>query len=272
MTRFANGNGDLCPFGYGQRGWSGESKFAPIFNGNGLSIYKNPINGQKTLLVVFSSMNSNAGTHNALKIGIDNGGFTYNPASAKLFLNRIAMDGARFLNPDRPGDLYISTFQFNAAWVAYADQNDAKIGVQIVQFTPDQLNYNTAVSPGTAFTTQKYCPPSAGPLVSLDTVKTGNAPSLRDMTIKIYNSVDCSPTAAVDRTIVVPHTRNACNQFSESSTSNRFFKIRCNAGEQYNSIRAANMYLLKAYDSQAACENDGSNPIGAGLSLLDVGT
>jgi hypothetical protein len=263
----------LCPFGFGQRGWVNASQFAPVISGNGLSIYKNPTNGQKTLVVVFSAMNSMNNVQNALKIGISSasGAPVYNSASAKLFLNRIAMDGARFLNPDRPGDLYISNFQFNANFIAFSNQNDAKVGVQVIQFTPDQLDASFVVDPSTALTTVKYCPPSAGPLVSLDDVKNNRATSLRDMTIKVYNAVDCSPAASVDRTITIPHTRNACNRYNENATSSRFFKIRCNAGEQYNSIRAANKYLFKDYASESECMSDGVNPIGDGLSLLSVG-
>lgn len=267
---------DLCPFGFGQRGWASASQFAPVISGNGLSMYKNPTNGQKTLVVTFSAMNSVNSVHNALKIGIsiaagNLGAPLYTPASAKLFLNRIGMDGARFLNPDRPGDLYISNFQFNANFIAFSNQNDAKIGVQVIQFTPDQLDASIAVDPSTTFTTVKYCPPSAGPFVSLDDVKNNRATSLRDMTIKVYNAADCSPTAPLDRTITIPHTRNACNRYNENATSARFFKIRCNAGEQYNSIRAANKYFFKDYQSEAACMNDGIDPIGSGLSLLSVG-
>ncbi len=65
-------------------------------------------------------MNSDMNTHNALKIGISNNGSAiYNEANAKLFLNRLAFDGACFLNPERPGDLYITTFMFNANFVKY---------------------------------------------------------------------------------------------------------------------------------------------------------
>ncbi len=271
LTRFTTP--DLCPFGFGQRGWVNASQFAPVISGNGLSIYKNPTNGQKTLLVVFSAMNSVDNVQNALKIGISStsGAPVYSSVSAKLFLNRIGMDGARFLNPDRPGDLYISNFQFNANFIAFSNQNDAKVGVQVIQFSPDQLDASTVVDPSTAFTTVKYCPPSAGPFVSLDDVKNNRATSLRDMTIKVYNSADCSPTASVDRTVTIPHTRNACNRYNENATSARFFKIRCNAGEQYNSIRAANKYFFKDYPSESACISDGVNPIGGGLSLLNVG-
>jgi len=106
----------------------------------------------------------------------------------------------------------------------------------------------------------------------LDDVKNNRATALRDMTIKVFNAADCSPTASVDRTITIPHTRNACNRYNENATSARFFKIRCNAGEQYNSIRAANKYLFKDYSSESACMSDGIDPIGGGLSLLSVGS
>ena len=219
----ANGNqNDLCPFGYGQYG---------TFNGNGLSIYRNPVTFTKTLVVVLSSTNGNANIHNALKIGIDdNGSPVYNNPASRLFLNRLAFDGAKFLNPARPGDLYITSFQFNAPWAQYTSSVDAKTAVQIVQFTADQLSPNITVPQGTSIPTLKYCPPSAGPFVDTSIVSQNLVTAQRDMAIKLYNSADCNPLTANPSVFTIPHTRNACNSYIENATSTRAFKNSLHGG------------------------------------------
>jgi hypothetical protein len=178
------------------------------------------------------------------------------------------MDSARFLNPARPGDLYISQFAFNDKNVAYANVVDAKVGIQIVQFSPSQLDPNVAVQDPVP--TAKYCPPSAGPFQGLDVVKSGAAASSSDMSIVVYDSVDCNPTAS-STVINIPYTKNACNKYTESSNS-RFFKIRCMAGEQYNGLYANSKYLIKDFGSESECQNDGISPfVNAFGSLLSEG-
>jgi hypothetical protein len=270
----APGNG-LCPFGYGQFVNATASPFGATINGNGLSIYRNPSTGAKTLVVVFSAMNSDVNTHNALKIGISNtGSAIYNEANAKLFLNRLAFDGARFLNPERPGDLYITTFMFNANFVKYGStlppvhycntlcmygsRVDPKVGVQVVQFTPEQLDAASAVPRTTVFPTSKYCSLSAGQLSDPSSVQAGSVPAFSPTTmmLKIYNSADCNP-ATSERVIAVPFTANACNMYSAAASS-RFFKIRCLSGEGFNGIHASTKYFFQDYSSLSAC--DASSP------------
>jgi hypothetical protein len=254
--------GDLCPSGYGQVSASGLSQ--AVFSGNGISIYKNPSSGEKTVVVVFSGMNTLSSTHNALKIGIasSNGSPIYNNPASRLYLNRLGFDGGRFLNPARPGDLYIASSQFNALSIQYASSVDAKVGVQIVQFSANQLSPNVTVSSGTSIPTQKLCSPSAGPFVDTNIVKSGHASSQSDLTIKLYDSVDCNPVTARPAVITIPHTTNACNRYAANSTSTRAFKIRCLAGEQYNGVLASSKYLFRDFSTPESCLSDSAfNPI-----------
>ena len=270
----------MCPFGYGQFVNSTASPFGATINANGLSIYRNPSTGAKTLLVVFSAMNSDVSTHNALKIGISSSGSAvYNEATSKLFLNRLGFDGARFLNPERPGDLYITTFQFNANVVKYGSRVDPKVGVQIVQFTPEQLDAASAVPPTTMFPTSKYCTLSAGPLSDLSSVAAGTVPqfSPSTMTLKIYNLADCNPTTS-ERVVAVPFTGNACNMYSASASASRYFKIRCLSGEGFNGIHAATKYFFQDFSTQSACEGSSAaepitstSGVNATLQLLSSG-
>jgi hypothetical protein len=218
-------------------------------------------------------MNSDANVHNALKIGIDGNGLpVYNNPASRLFLNRLPFDGARILNPARPADLYITSFEFNAPWAKFASPVDAKTAVQVLQFTSDQLNPNISVPRQTSIPTLKYCPPSAGPFVDTSVVAQSLATAQRDLTIKLYNSVDCNPLTANPAVLTVPHTRNACNSYIENATSTRAFKIRCMAGEQYNGIVASSKYLFQDYNSFESCSAEGmikDNPFGG--NLLDSG-
>ena len=114
--------------------------------------------------MVFSTMNDKKSlitTHNAVKIGINpaDGNPIFSAANSPMILNRIGMDGARFLNPFRPSDLYISSFEFNAAQIRLSTPIDAKVGVQVVQFTPEQLSMDVAVDTS-QLRTLKYPAPS----------------------------------------------------------------------------------------------------------------
>jgi hypothetical protein len=198
--------------------------------------------------------------HNALKIGIRNDGSpVYDETTSKLFLNRIGFDGARFLNPERPGDLYITPFGFNVNFIAYGSRVDPKVGVQIVQFTPDQLDATRAVPSTTIFPTPKYCSLSAGPLSDLSSVAANNvsASSQSTLTLKIFNSVDCNPSTS-ERSIAVPFTANACNNYVTSASASRYFKIRCLSGEAFNGIHAATKYFFRDFGSLSEC--DSSSP------------
>jgi hypothetical protein len=279
--------GDLCPFGYGQVGVPPNG--SPTINGNGLSIYKNPSNGVKTLVLVFSAMNAiGATTHNAVKIGINSDGSPfYSPTTSRMFLNPIGMDGARFLNPARPGDLYISNFQFNAPFIRYQQTVDAKVAVQVVQFTPSQLNVNTSIS--SPIDTLKFCSPSAGPIRPLADLAT--APLQSNLVIKLFNSLNCDPlttysTASdpaalnlapgLTNPINIPHTSNACNNYRNGATL-RSFKMRClGSGQMSNGIYGSQAYLFSDFASNAACSTDGTNPILGGgngaLPLLNSGS
>jgi hypothetical protein len=284
---FTNEKGPLCPFGYGQTTPGG-----PILYGNGLSIFKNPSTGAKTLVMVFSYLNADwsafsvsGNQHNAVKIGIDgNGNPVWNEPNSKMLLNRIGMDGARFLNPLRPGDLYISSFQFNAPFINWATQIDPKVAVQVVQFSADQLSPNApvfpaglTVSPPPKTPTLKYCNPSAGPLVSnLSVVASSAAPSQSNLQIKLYNSPDCNPNlpsyspssdplnlklaAGTTNPINIPYQSNACNNYNQNANT-RSFKMRCLAGEMSNGIYGAQTYLFKDFPSTAACTADASFPV-----------
>jgi len=267
---------DLCPFGYGQV--SAPGKNAPgnaIISGNGLSIYKNPASGEKTIVVVFSVMNANPDTHNALKIGIALGSGLpiYNNPNSRLFLNRLGMDGAKFMNPARPGDLYIAQFMFNANFIPYESSVDAKVGVQIVQFSANQLSPNVLVPKGTTIPTQKFCTPS-GPFVDTSIVQSSQAPSQSDLTIKLYDSVDCNPATARSAAITIPYTTSACNTYKANATSTRAFKIRCLAGEQAMGVFASSKYLFRDFSTADACSADSAyNPLAnpAAGQLLDNG-
>ena len=267
MTLFfrftTNVNGDLCPAGYGQVTSPGTpAPNAAIISGNGISIYKSP-SGEKTVVVVFSGMNATPDLHNALKIGIavGNGSPIYNNPASRLYLNRLGFDGGRFLNPARPGDLYIASFQFNAFFIKFGSVVDAKVGVQIVQFSANQLNPNVTVPIGTSIPTQKFCSPSAGPFVSTADVTNNRAPSQSDLTIKLYDSVDCNPVTARPSVISIPHTTNACNRYG-NTTLTRAFKIRCLAGEQFNGVLASSKYLFRDFSTPESCASDSPfNPI-----------
>jgi hypothetical protein len=266
---------DLCPFGFGQV----STDRAPFLNnaiisGNGISIYRNPASGAKTIVVVFSAMNADSSTHNALKIGIaGNGSPIYNNPQSRLFLNRLGYDGARFLNPARPGDLYISSFMFNANFIQFASSVDAKVGVQIVQFTANQLSPNVSVPIGTSIPTQKLCSPSAGPFVDSSIVRSGRAPSQNDLTIKLYDSADCNPVTARQQVFTIPHTTSACNSYTENVTSTRAFKIRCLAGEQYHGVLASSKYIFRDFSTSESCLRDSVNPVTTSEAgqLLDGG-
>jgi hypothetical protein len=282
--------GALCPLGYGQNSTNG-----PIIQGNGLSIYKNPSTGAKTLVMVFSLLNSfwnfygqsqSGPQWNAVKIGIDgNGSPVWNEPNSKMLLNRIGMDGARFLNPMRPGDLYISSFQFNAPYFNWASSLDAKVAVQVVQFSAAQLSPNASVPSGGP-TTLKYCNPSAGQSQIVPSVTLPAVPSQSNLQIKLYNSVDCNPTKPPYPTasdpanlgllttnpIVIPYQSNACNNYNRfGSTSSSSFKMRCLAGEMANGIYGAQTYLFKDFPSTAACVADSlsnPNPLNTGGSMI----
>lgn len=270
-------NGPLCPFGYGQQSTSGPFSGGTIIYGNGISVFKHPITGAKTVIVVFSSLNDfkvPATTHNAIKIGIQaNGDPVFNPSTSPMRLNTVGMDGARFLNPARPADLYISSFQFNAPNIRFANPVDAKVGVQVVQFTPDQLLVDTAVP--AMVPVKKYCSPSSGPIVPVADLATTTFSS--PLRIKLYNSDDCMPStvyptasdpaalglasSASDPTgIPIPFTRNACNRYTFGGNP-RAFKLRCLAGEGSNGIFGSSGYLFKDYTDDTACTNDGVNPL-----------
>lgn len=242
----------MCPFGYGN--WT---TLQVYIYGNGLSVYKNPSTGAKTLVVTFSVLNSAPNVHNALKIGISNTGSPiHDETNSKLFINRLGFDGARFLNPERPGDLYISPFGFNVGFIQYQSRVDPKVGVQIVQFTPDQLDATIAVPSTTVFPTTKYCSLSAGPLTDLSSVAAYSVPALSQstLTLKIYNSVDCNPSTS-ERVIAVPYTANACNVYSTRASASRYFKIRCLSGEGFNGIHAANKYFFQDFSTQSQCNS-----------------
>ena len=306
--------GALCPFGYGQN-----SSFGPIINGNGISIFKNPSTGAKTLVMVFSNMNGfwflpgSPPQHNAVKIGIDSfGSPVWNEPNSKMLLNRIGMDGARFLNPQRPGDLYISSFQFNAFFINWATPIDPKVAVQVVQFSAGQLSPNASVfpagltvSPPPNTPTLKYCSPSAGPIVPLSAVAAAappafggpgvQVPSQSNLQIKLYNSPDCNPLTTYSTAsdpaalnlqtgttnpINVPYQSNACNNYIQNGNT-RSFKMRCLAGEMSNGIYGAQTYLFSDFTNNAACMADASfsvNPLSTGqatdgsVSLMVPGT
>jgi hypothetical protein len=285
FPRFSTSNlGDLCPFGYGQVSAPGGYANAPLsvrlggrgptISGNGISIYRNPASGAKTIVVVFSAMNAVTTSHNALKIGIaGNGSPIYNNPQSRLFLNRLGFDGARFLNPARPGDLYISSFMFNADFIRFGSSVDAKVGVQIVQFTANQLSPNVTVPSGTSIPTQKLCSPSAGPFVDTSIVSSGQAPSQSDLTIKLYDSADCNPITARQQVITIPHTSSACNSYIENATSTRAFQIRCLAGEQYHGVLASSKYIFRDFSTPDSCSRHSVNPVtnSAAGQLLDAG-
>ena len=292
---FTAPGGALCPFGYGQTTPTG-----PIISGNGLSIYKNPSTNAKTLVLVFSAMNLPGAQHNAVKIGINNDPSRtafFNSQTSLMYLNKIGMDGARFLNPLRPADLYISGFQANAPFINYASALDAKVAVQVVQFSAAQLNVNNTVPVGGP-TTLKYCNPSAGqsqivPSATLPTLP--QVPSQSNLQIKLYNSPDCNPLttystvsdpaalnlqAGTTNPINIPYQSNACNNYMQNGNT-RSFKMRCLAGEMSNGIYGAQTYLFKDFTNNAACMADASfsaNPLSTGqatdgsVSLMVPGT
>jgi hypothetical protein len=267
--------GALCPFGYGQTTANG-----PVISGNGLSIFKNPSTMVKTLVLVFSAMNAALGVPNAVKIGINSDGTAFfNPQTSPMQLNRMGFDGARFLNPMRPADLYISSFQFNAFFIKWATPIDPKIAVQVVQFSPAQLHVNASVPVGGP-TTLKYCSPSAGPIVPLSAVAaaappaaggTGvQVPSQSNLQIKLYNSPDCNPLttystasdpaalnlqAGTTNPINIPYQSNACNNYIQNGNT-RSFKMRCLAGGMSNGIYGARTYMFKDFTNNAACMAD----------------
>ena len=270
---FTAPGGALCPFGYGQTTPTG-----PIISGNGLSIYKNPSTGAKTLVLVLSFMNLPGAQHNAVKIGINNDPSRtafFNPQTSLMYLNKIGMDGARFLNPLRPADLYISGFQANAPFINYASALDAKVAVQVVQFSAAQLNVNNTVPVGGP-TTLKYCNPSAGqsqivPSATLPTLP--QVPSQSNLQIKLYNSPDCNPLttystvsdpaalnlqAGTTNPINIPYQSNACNNYMQNGNT-RSFKMRCLAGEMSNGIYGAQTYLFSDFTNNAACMADASS-------------
>jgi hypothetical protein len=183
------------------------------------------------------------------------------------------MDGAKFMNPARPGDLYIAQFMFNANFIAYESSVDAKVGVQIVQFTANQLSPNVLVPKGTTIPTQKFCTPS-GPFVDTSIVQSSQAPSQSDLTIKLYDSVDCNPATARSAAITIPYTTSACNTYKANATSTRAFKIRCLAGEQAMGVFASSKYLFRDFSTADACSADSAyNPLAnpAAGQLLDNG-
>ena len=207
------------------------------------------------------------------------------------------MDGARFLNPMRPADLYISSFQFNAPYINYASALDAKVAVQVVQFSAAQLNVNNTVPVGGP-TTLKYCNPSAGqsqivPSATLPTLP--QVPSQSNLQIKLYNSPDCNPLTTYSTVsdpaalnlqtgttnpINIPYQSNACNNYNQNGNT-RSFKMRCLAGEMSNGIFGAQTYLFSDFVSNSACMADASfsvNPLSTGqatdgsLNLMVPGT
>jgi hypothetical protein len=279
--------GDMCPNGYGQVGRSvpGPTFGAPGINGNGLSIYINPRTKAKTLVVVFSDMNANSNQHNALKIGIDlnTGAPIVNqqiPANSRLFLNRLGYDGARFLNPNRPQDLYITNFAWNFRFIQWATPIDPKVGIQVVQFSEDDLDVTKAARSLTNIPTLKYCAPSAGPIVDLGIVAAGTAPTQSSLSIKLFNSADCNPLSSYPSSsdpavlnlsptaigsngvITIDHTSNACNQYRANTTNTRYFQMRCMAGEQSNGYYVNRKYTFTEFATLASCSQ---SPITGGF-------
>jgi hypothetical protein len=284
---FTAAQGVLCPFGYGQ---GGPGTNGPIIQGNGIAIFKNPANGVKTLVLSFSATNgAPISFPNAIKFGINtDGSALYNPTTSPMFLNALGMDGARFLNPARPGDLYISSFQFNAPFIQFATDADAKVAVQVVQFTAAQLNVNVAVPLPAAggVPTLKYCSPSAGPMVDKAVVAAGQAPLQSSLQIKLYNSADCNPAttystvsdpaalnlaSGVTNPISIPYTTNACNNYMSGSSTPRSFKMLCLAGQASNGIYGATTYIFKDYASSASCAADSPTvPINTGGAFTNL--
>jgi hypothetical protein len=268
----------MCPNGYGQVGSTNtvnNNRGQAIITGNGISIYHNSRTGARTLVVVFSFQNGRFGppSHNAVKIGINtDGSFNFNDPNSKMTLNRIGMDGARFLNPFRPRDLYITNFQFNAFFINFATDVDPRIGVQIIRFSEDDLNVSRPVAAPAAL---KYCSPSAG-RDNLDAVRANSANPQRPLSIKLFNSADCNPLTTYpsttdpaalnlspnvignDGVINIPYTSSACNSYTPNATGPRFFQIRCMNIEQSNGIFTNSKYQFQDFATAASCSNSRS--------------
>jgi len=281
---FTANKGALCPFGYGQRVNEGGNPWngATVIYGNGLDIYKNPRTGAKTIVMILGGMSDNraGNTHNAVKIGIAaNGDPIFDEVKSKITMNRFSMDVARFLNPFRPTDLYISQIQFNNGAINYNNPIDTKIGFQVVEFAPDQLSMDSAVDFTQVRSIKKYCSPAAGPIVGPSEAKGSagaNSGWFRDsssatMQIKLYNSLDCNPStlysttsdpaglalaSGVTNPISVPMSY-ACNNYG----TNRAFKMRCLASEGSNGIFGSTQYQFVDYADRTACANAVTNPM-----------
>ncbi len=237
-------------------------------------MYKNPRTGAKTIIMILSAMNDiRAGnTHNLVKIGIAaNGDPIFDPVKSLVTMNRFSMDVARFLNPFRPLDLYISQIQFNNGALAYTNPIDTKIGFQVVEFTPEQLSMDSAVDM-TQLRTKKYCSPAAGPISAPSEARSQwfRDSSSGTMQIKLYNSADCNPStlyspasdpaglglaSGVTNPISVPMSY-ACNNYG----TNRAFKMRCLASEGSNGIFGSSQYQFVDYPTTAACLSAITNP------------
>lgn len=182
------------------------------------------------------------------------------------------MDGARFLNPFRPRDLYITNFQFNAFFINFATDVDPRIGVQIIRFSEDDLNVSRPVAAPAAL---KYCSPSAG-RDNLDAVRANSANPQRPLSIKLFNSADCNPLTTYpsttdpaalnlspnvignDGVINIPYTSSACNSYTPNATGPRFFQIRCMNIEQSNGIFTNSKYQFQDFATAASCSNSRS--------------
>jgi hypothetical protein len=257
---FTDVRGALCPLGYG------------TVNGNGLSIFKNPLNNVKTLVAAIASTNlasAPPGTANVIKIGMNaDGSAHFNSATSPMHFTKMSMDGARFLNPARPGDLYISNNRYNNPAISWSTPEDASAAVQVFQVSYSQWNVNASIS--AALPSVRFCPPSAGPIVPLGAIKSGRAPAHSALYIKLYNSVDCNPQSSyspsadpaalglqpgVTNPISIPFAPNACNNYNQNGIT-RAFKLRCLSGEQSLGILLARKYFFADYNSTAACLND----------------
>jgi hypothetical protein len=282
---FTASGGALCPFGYGQRATDGPFVGATIVYGNGLDIYKNPRTGAKTIVMILGAMNDKraGNSPNIFKIGINrNGDPIFDAVNSLVTSNRFSMDVARFLNPYRPTDLYISQIQFNNAAMQYSNSIDPKLGFQVVQFTPDQLNMDTKVDMS-QLRTLKYCSSSAGPIAPQQSevsqwLQDGSSSNLQ---IKLYNSADCNPStiysaasdpaglglaSGITNPISVPMS-GACNTYASGA---RAFKMRCLSSEGSNGIFGSSQYQFVDYPTASNCPTNGN--FGGSNQLLPTGS
>ncbi len=216
---------------------------------------------------------------NIFKIGINrNGDPIFDAVNSLVTVNRFSMDVARFLNPYRPTDLYISQIQFNNAAMQYSNSIDPKIGFQVVQFTPEQLSMDSKVEMS-QLRTLKYCSPSAGPIAPQSEVSQWLLDS-GNLQIKLYNSADCNPStlystasdpaglglaSGVANPISVP-MGGACNTYA----STRAFKMRCLSSEGSNGIFGSSQYQFMDYPTGSACPSNSN--FGPSNTLFTTGS